>query len=222
MLSGKPSFDPSTYGTTALKQVIRNPEVSRRDGVAAAEELATRTLGVEDGYELFELMKLNKHSSITVALLQTIAKQNMGYLRNDLQSHQADIRDPDTAAESASTVYQFIHDDAEKFEFMKNLLLNSSHANVRARAVRVLSSYNEEAEDAFIAALEHETSASAATAMCEALQKFGTPKSLTIINKIANDIHRVYVADNVLGERATAETVRAAAVRAHESFVAQW
>ncbi len=218
MVTGKPSYEPSTYGTEALKKVIKDPAVSKRDGVAAAEALAGRKLNAKDGAELLELLKLNRHSAINVALLQTMVKQDMIYLRDDLKACQPQAIDPDTAAELAATVYSFIEDDNDRFEFMKGLLLGSQHANVRARAVRVLSSYKERSEDAFITALEKESSASAAAVMCGALGEFGSAKSEKILDTVANEVNRSYVSDSTLGEKATAETVRAAAVKAQEAL----
>ncbi len=220
-LGGKPSYDPKSYGTEALMQVIRQPSVSRRDGVSAAEELAHRTLTPEQGAQLLELLKLNRHSEINIALLKTMSSHNMDYLLDDMIAYQPRARDPETAAEAAAFIYQYIYDDVDRFEFMESLLLQSPHPNVRARAARVLASFNEMSEDAFILALGKEKSASVAMVMCQSLHSAGTEKSIAVLHAVANDVNRVFETDAFLGERATSVTVRAAAVQALEALKSQ-
>ena len=101
-------------------------------------------------------------------------------------------------------------------------MLKGTYAAQRARAARLIANaFPEYAERLFIKALETETSASAATLMCEFLAQQGTDKSLPVLDEIANNVTRVYQPDRHLDVKTTAESVRAAAVRGVERLRAQ-
>jgi hypothetical protein len=40
----KPTYDPATYGTQALMRTVKDADRPKRDAIAAAKELAKRTL----------------------------------------------------------------------------------------------------------------------------------------------------------------------------------
>ncbi len=219
-IGGRASFAPSTYGTEALKNVLRDPMHTRRDGVASAKELQTRTLSEKDGRELLAFVRTSPHTSVKVDLLKTMSTRQMAYLKPDLLKFLSKSGNAQVTAECVATISSFIDDDDELLAFMSSLLLNSPHPNVRARSARLLSSFGKEAEGVFIQSLKKETSASAATVMCETLHKIGSEACFPILQQIANDVDRPFEPDSYLGKRANAATVRATAVVTVETIKA--
>jgi hypothetical protein len=217
MITGKPSYDPATFGVKALMDRIRNPDYPVRDGVAAAAELAGRNLTEEDGQALMALLNLNRDQRINVSLLNAIVAKKMAFLKPDLMTFQGQVRDAETAAACSAAISGFIQDDTELFGFIKELVLKSPYANVRARAAKVLASYEGQAADVFVEALDRETSASTALLMCETLRKVGSDPCYEMLDKIANDVAREFKADDYYGTKVTANNVRAAAVVAMEA-----
>ena len=215
---GKATYDPTSYGTGALIQTVASPESVTSDAVAAARELANRNLTGKDGAQLMEALLSQKNAKVRVALLQTMAARQMTFLRNDLKKYALDAPDPQSAVEAGVTVMSLMEDQAEALKFSAAMLLKGLYPAQRARAARLIANaFPEYAEQLFIRALKDETSASAATLMCEYLAQKGTSKSLPILNDIANDITRVYQADKYLDNvKTSADSVRAAAVRGVE------
>lgn len=217
MITGNPSYDPSTYGTAALMETIGSTESTTGDSEGAAKELAKRKLSKTDGQTMLGLLKDQKNRKTRLALLRTMAAQNMTYLRDDLVAYVPTAPDAETATEAAMTVVALTADSAAAFDFAKTTLLTGAFPQLRARAARLLAgSFPTEAESLFIQALDKETSASAATFMCEFLAQKGGSASFEILDKIGNDVTRPYQTDEFLGVKTTAETVRAAAVRGAE------
>jgi hypothetical protein len=214
---GKPSYDPSTYGTEALIETIRSTKSTGGDSEGAAKELANRKLSRTDGQTLLGLLQDQKNRKTRLALLKTMVAQNMTYLRDDLAAYISKAPDAATATEAAMTVVAFTEDAGAALAFTKTTLLEGAFPELRARSAKLLAgSFPAEAESLFIQALEKETSASSATFMCEFLAQKGGSGSFEILKKIANDVTRPYQTDNYLGVKTTTETVRAAAVRGAE------
>jgi len=206
------SFKPETYGTEALMEVIRRADSSPRDSAGAARELSKRTLTKDDGQELFSLLKMSRSSKVDVELLKTIEAHDMRFLTKSLLKFQSSIQDSDVARQNAETILAFIESDKEDLKFMLSLLQNSTHAQVRTRAVLYLHAHEDVAFPIFMDLLKNESSASVAKAMCDGLVRFGNKKALPMLTKIANDVTREYETDRYLKKRATANDVRESAV----------
>lgn len=216
---GKTTYDPASYGTEALIETARSPKSVNSDAIAAAKQLAKRTLTEEDGRALYAALLEQKSWKVRVALLQTMAEKQMTYLRDDLAAYALEASDPETAVESGITVMALTTDQVAALKFAGKLLLEGIYPAQRARAARLIANaFPEYAERLFIKALEDETSASAATLMCEFLAQKGTEKSFPVLKEIANNITRVYQTDKYLDVKTTSESVRAAAVRGTERF----
>ena len=221
-MMGKPTYDPSSYGTGALIETIRSPKSVASDATAAANQLAKRSLTEEEGHELMAALLELRSSKPRVALLQTMAAKQMTYLRDNLVDYALDAPDPDTAVQAGVTVMELTSDQAEAMKFAARLLLEGTYDAQRARAARLIAAaFPEQAERLFIKSLDKETSASAATLMCEFLAQKGTSASLPVLDGIANNVTRVYHADNYLDVKTTSESVRAAAVRGAERLRGQ-
>ena len=215
---GKTTYDPASYGTTALIETASSPKSVTSDAVAAARQLAKRNLTEADGAKLMDALLSQKNWKVRVALLQTMAEKQMTYLRDSLAEYALEAPDAETAVAAGVTVMALTADQVEALKFVGGLLLKGTYAAQRARAARVIANaFPEYAERLFIKALETETSASAATLMCEFLAQKGTEKSLPVLDGIANDVARIYQADKYLDNvKTTSESVRAAAVRGAE------
>lgn len=216
-LVGRTTYDPASYGTRALIETVRSPKSVTSDAVAAARQLADRNLTEEEGAQLLDALLGHGNRKVRVALLQTMAAKDMRYLRNDLAKFAMDAPDAESAVEAAVTVMLLTDDQMEALKFVGRLLLQGKYPAQRARAARLIANaFPEYAERLFIKALDEETSASAATLMCEFLAQKGTVKSLPVLDGIANNVTRIYQTDNYLEVKTTSESVRAAAVRGAE------
>lgn len=216
-LVGKPTYDPSSYGTAALIETVRSPQSVTSDATAAAKQLAQRTLSEEEGRELMDVLQENKNWKVRVALLQTMAAKHMTYLREDLAAYALEAPDSETAVAAATTVVELTSDQVEVLRFSTKLLIASAYPAARARSARLIAdAFPEYAERVFVKALDEETSASSATLMCEFLAQKGSSECLPVLDEIANNVTRVYQIDNYLGVKTTSESVRAAAVRGSE------
>lgn len=221
-LVGKPTYDPASYGTGALIDTIQSPESNSTDAAAAAKQLAQRNLSEAEGRELMDTLLALKNWKVRVALLQTMATKQMTYLREDLAAYAMEAPDSESAVEAAVTVVALTSDQLAAAKFAGKLLLQGTYPAQRARAARLIANtFPEYAEKLFIKALEKETSASAATLMCEYLAQKGGSASLPVLDGIANDVTRIYQTDNFLDVKTTSESVRAAAVRGAERLRGQ-
>lgn len=218
-LTDKPSYNPMAYGTGALLNTVASEKSSSCDARGAAQELADRKLSESDGRILMKSLCTQKHGAVRVAILKTMLSQQMSYIYPDLVEYLSSAPDPETGIEAASTAVALAPDADAVMQLSKGLLLNGKFPEIRARAANLIASnFADQAEPLFIQALNKETSASAATFMCEYLAQKGTKASYAILDNIANDVMRKYDIDKFLGVKTTAETVRAAAVRGAERF----
>jgi len=218
-LMGKPTYDPSTYGTAALLDTVRSGQSSASDAEAAAQELGKRKLSEADGYALIGALKGQQHRKARVAILQTITTHKMTFLFKDLAVYSLKVPDAETGVEAAMAVVALAPGADTVLAYSKAMLVKAQFAEVRARAARlIVTSFADNAEPLFIKAVENEKSASAATFMCEYLAQKGSAESADILNRIANDVNRIYETDSYLGTKTTSETVRGAAVRGSERF----
>ncbi len=216
-ITGKPSFDPASYGTTALIQTVRSPSSNSSDATAAARQLARRAMTEQEGRELMAALRRLKHGKARVAVLETMASLNMTYLREELVEYAQNPPDSASAVAAASTVVALTDSPRDVLRFAADILINGSFPAQRARSARLVATgFPEYAERLFIRALDKETSASAATLMSEFLAQKGTDRSLSILTEIANNVNRRYQADNHLGVKTDADSVRSAAVRGVE------
>lgn len=216
-LIGKPTYDPASYGTTALIQTVRSPKSNSSDSTTAARQLALRNLSEKEGRELMTALVEHKDWRTRVALLKTMQAKQMTYLRDELAAYSLKAPDAETAVEASATVVALTADSTEALTFSTALLMNGKYPEVRARSARLITTnFPESAEEIFSDALKNETSASAATFMCEFLAQKGSAKSLQLLDEIANNVNRQFKADNLLGVKTSAESVRAAAVRGAE------
>ncbi|HOR77705.1 MAG TPA: hypothetical protein PLG04_02725 [Anaerolineaceae bacterium] len=215
---GKTTYDPASYGTAALIETASSPKSVTSDAVAAARQLAKRNLTEEEGLKLRDALLAQGNWKVRVALLQTMAEKQMTYLRDDLAEYAMEAPDAETAVQAGVTVMALTSDQEKALKFAGTLLIKGLYPAQRARAARLIANtFPEYAERLFIKALEDETSASAATLMCEFLAQKGTEKSLPVLDGIANDVARIYQADKYLDNvKTTSESVRAAAVRGAE------
>jgi len=218
VFTGAPSYTPSTYGTDALLKILENPDSSKNDGKAAATELSNRTLDESDAQRLVDTLGINHASAVQVQILKTIQTKDLFPLRTALVERMPQITDADAAVECAIAITQFTDDDDVLYDFASDLILNSPHPKVRARATRLLTTYGTDAEPVFLEALETEKSATAATVMCNFLGKHGSDQSFEILEQIANDVDRAYDTDDFLETKYNAESVRAVAVATVESI----
>jgi hypothetical protein len=214
----KPTYDPATYGTQALMRTVKDADRPKRDAIAAAKELAKRTLTERDGRALLAILQSTASHKVQVAILETMKAQRMTYLKADLKAYQSQLNHADSAAAGAATIAALMDSEVETLKFMQTLLVRSKFSNVRARAARLLASYEGEAEAVFNMVLVREPSASTATIICKTLGDYGGSSSLPVLREVANAVDRVFTAEKHLGEKATSETVRAAAVSAIEAI----
>lgn len=216
-LVGKSSYDPASYGTKALLETVSSANSTGSDAAAAAQELANRRLTPEEGMQLFNALKTQKKEKVRIAILQTIAQKQLTYLRNPVAAYALKAPDDDTGVEAAVTAVALTSDPEEALKMSAAFLLKGPYAAQRARAARlVATTFPEAAEKLFVRALKTETSASAATLMCEFLAQKGTPDCLATLEGIANDVEKKYEADKWLGVKTDSDSVRAAAVRGVE------
>lgn len=216
-LIGKSSYDPASYGTQALLTTVANPDSTSSDSIAAAKELVNRRLTEEEGQQLFAAVKKQSKSKVRVAILRTIAAKQLTYLRSSVASYALQAPDEDTGVEASITAITLTSEPEDALKTAAAFLLKGTYAAQRARAARlVATSFPEYAERLFVKALEKETSASAATLMCEFLAQKGSRACLPTLEKIANNVTQKYKADKHLGIKTDAESVRAAAVRGVE------
>jgi len=125
--------------------------------------------------------------------------------------------DADTAVEASVTAIALTTEPEDALKAAAAFLLKGKFAAQRARAAKlVATTFPEYAERLFVRALEKETSASAATLMCEFLAQKGSAACLPTLEEIANNVTQKYKADKHLGIKTDAESVRAAAVRGVE------
>lgn len=216
-LVGKSSYEPASYGTKALLNMVASSESTGSDAAAAAKELATRRLTEEDGQQLFEALQNQQKEKVRVAILKTIAAKQLDYLREPVASYALTAPDEDTAVEASVTAIALTTEPSDALKSAAAFLLKGKFAAQRARAAKLIAtSFPEYAERLFVRALEKETSASAATLMCEYLAQKGSPSCLPTLEDIANDVGKKYQADKWLGVKTDSESVRAAAVRGVE------
>lgn len=214
---GKSTYDPTSYGTKALLETVGSPESTGSDAAAAAAELANRRLTEEEGQQLFNYLKTQKKEKARLAILQTIAAKQLTYLRNPVAAYALKAPDDDTGVEAAVTAISLTSDPEEALKMSAAFLLKGPYAAQRARAARLVAmTFPDSAEKLFIRALKTETSASAATLMCEFLAQKGTQDSLPTLEAIANDVTKEYQADKWLDVKTDSASVRAAAVRGVE------
>ncbi len=216
-LVGKSSYDPASYGTKALLATVADPDATASDATAAAKELVQRRLAEDEGQQLFEALKKQSKAKVRVAILQTIAAKRLAYLRTSVAAYAVKAPDEDTGVEASVTAIALTEEPADALKTAAAFLLKGPYAAQRARAARlVATSFPEYAERLFVKALEKETSASAATLMCEFLAQKGSDACLPTLEGIANNVAQKYTADKHLGIKTDAESVRAAAVRGVE------
>lgn len=216
---GRASFAPATYGTDALLEVIEDPDHSKADAVAAATQLSSRALTDAHCTRLVSALKNQMSEKVEVAVLKTIAAQQMDESLKDLISFFPTAVGPESSAEAASVIMTFLPSDNHRFGFMAKYGIRSVQPNVRARAAKYLASFGERSVPIWISALKTETSASAALAMCEGLHKFGGNDAFPPLQTIQNDVERIFKTDAHLGEeKVTSDMVRAAAVKAVEDL----
>lgn len=216
-LVGKSSYDPSSYGTKALLETVASEDSTASNAAAAAQELANRRLSPEEGQQLFNALKTQKKEKVRIAILQTISAKQLTYLCKPVAAYALKAPDDDTGVEAAVTAVSLTSDPDEALKMAAAFLLKGPYAAQRARAARLIATtFPGAAEKLFIQALKTETSASAATLMCEYLAQKGTPDSLPTLEAIANDVGKKYEADKWLGVKTDADSVRAAAVRGVE------
>lgn len=214
---GKSSYDPSSYGTKALLETVGSPDSTGSDAAAAAAELANRRLTEEEGQQLFGFLKTQKKLKVRLVILQTIAAKQLTYLRNPVAAYALKAPDDDTGVEAAVTAIALTTDPEEALKISAAFLLKGPYAAQRARAARLIATtFPDSAERLFIRALKTETSASAATLMCEFLAQKGSYDSLPTLEAIANDVTKEYKADKWLEVKTDSDSVRAAAVRGVE------
>ncbi len=169
-LMGKPTYDPTTYGTTALLDAIRSGQSSAGDAEAAAQELARRKLSEEDGYALMGALKGQQHRKARVAIIKTIKTQKLNFLFKDMAIYSTTAPDAETGIEAAMAVVALAPGADSVLAYARGMLVKAKYGEVRARAARlIVTSFADHAEPLFIKALESEKSASAATFMCEFL-----------------------------------------------------
>ncbi len=221
-LIGKTTYDPASYGTAALIETASSPKSVTSDAVAAARQLSKRNLTEEDGAKLLDALLTQRNWKVRVALLETMANKQMTYLRDELAEYALEAPDPETAVQAGVTVMALTSDQEKALKFASGLLSKGLYPAQRARAARLIANaFPEYAEPLFIKALEDETSASAATLMCEYLAQKGTENSFPVLEEIANNVTRIYQTDKYLDVKTTSESVRAAAVRGVERLRAQ-
>ena len=216
-LVGKSSYDPSSYGTKALLATVANPDSTSSDATAAAKELVNRRLTEEDGQQLFAALQKQSKEKVRVEILRTIAAKQLTYLRPSVASYALKAPDEESGVEASVTAIALTSEPADALKTAAAFLLKGPYAAQRARAARlVATSFPEYAERLFVKALDKETSASAATLMCEFLAQKGSRACLPTLEEIANNVTQKYKADKHLGVKTDAESVRAAAVRGVE------
>ena len=216
-ISGKPTYNSSSYGKNALFGVIENEKSSKADAIAASNELALRSMDKDDGKRLASALQNNISESVELAIISTIKKKNMKYLLVDLIRYFPKAKGENSAAEAAVVIATFMPNDDHLFAFMKKYAIVCEYPNVRARAARFLTNFPDKSTPYLVTALKTETSASAALAMCEALRDFGEEDGLRELERIQNDITRKFKTDSYLGSKVTSDMVRATAVNAVEN-----
>ena len=216
-LVGKSSYDPASYGTKALLATVADPDATSSDAAAAAKELVNRRLTEEEGQQLFAALRKQPKEKVRVEILKTIAAKQLTQLRTSVASYALKAPDENTGVEASVTAIALTSEPADALKTAAAFLLKGPYAAQRARAARlVATSFPEYAERLFVKALEKETSASAATLMCEFLAQKGSPACLPTLEEIANNVTKKYKADKHLGIKTDADSVRAAAVRGVE------
>jgi hypothetical protein len=212
------SFDPSSYGTEALKTVIRDPGSNHRDAAAAARTLASRPLQANDIEDVMALLTLDRDPRVNTALIGVMRTANSSFLRDELVNFSTQTTDPITALELHQLLVSF--PETNKRDYYMGQLENSRFASVRSDSVRSLADvFDDEIEDLFIKILENEQHAGAAADICAILFEIGTAKSLPMLDQIANDINRSFVKGNMAdGSAADAAAVRRYAIQAADAI----
>lgn len=192
---GCSSLNPSTYGTNALVDLLAKEDISGSDGVTIAKELRSRNIEEIDRKTLCGIPSRKALASeARVEIIKTLEGKEIVECADILRELAIKDADPDVAVAAGVAYYSLIVSDEEKISFLKESL-TSSHAQSRMRAAKALKRFGSDSEDSLIESLSKETSASAAYAMCEALADFATGKSITALEKLANDLTRDFESD---------------------------
>ena len=75
-----PTFDPETWGTRALISVLHDHERSLKESKLAAETLADRQMGEEDGRYLMSAAMDHPSEEVKLEILTTIGTRKLRYL----------------------------------------------------------------------------------------------------------------------------------------------
>lgn len=211
----KPTYEPATYGTGALISVLLDPETVEPDAMLAAQTLAERRMGKEDGQSLMDAVRMQPYEQVRLEVLNTIGSHQLSYLYPQLMAYVLEAEDPQTAVRSLDAASSVLRKDKPLFEDLSRLLLTAEKPEVRARAgMQLTKRFPYEAEPVLVKALADEQSATVAAMITEYLSLKGTRRSLAVLEQISNDINRVFVEDHFLGKQFTAESVRGGAVQA--------
>ena len=216
------SYEPDSYGTLSLVEVVRNPRSTRADAIAAAKELSTRSIAAVPEESISDIITNRLlRAEARVEIIQLLTDRSLSQFKYDYL--EAVLHDPnERVAELAGIAYyEWAEDDQEVEKFLLALLKESSHAALRTRSARALKNMGPQYLSEMIEQLKHEKSASAAYALCEALVDYRTPESIEALNEIANNIERSFVTDSYLGDdrRIRSEDVRAFCIKPLESMV---
>jgi len=209
-----PTYDPATYGTGALIGLLLDPERIEPDALLAAETLADRRMGKEDGLALMLAVRTQSYENVRLEVLNTIGTHQLSYLYSDLMAYVEEAEQPQTAVRALDAASAVQRRDRPLFQDLSRLLLQAEKPEVRVRAGILLTKrFPYEAEPVLIEALKDEESATVAAMITEYLSQTGTRRSLPILEQVSNDIGRVFVEDAFLGKPFTAESVRGGAVQ---------
>jgi hypothetical protein len=210
----KPTYDPETYGTGALIEVLLEPKRSEADAMLAARTLAGRSMGKPDGMALMRAVRIQPYEQVRLEVLNTIGTHQLSYLYPHLMSYVLEAEEPQTAVRALDAAASILKQDDPLYEDLSRLLLTAQKPEIRARAgMQLTKRFPYEAEPELIKSLETETSASVAAMLTEYLSQKGTKASLPVLETVSNDINRVYVEDSFLGKTFTADAVRGGAVK---------
>lgn len=218
---GKSTFDPSTYGTSALIKVVRDSSATKTDAFVAARELRSRSIAsVPDDHFSDIITNKDLRPEARVEVIEMLSEKSLPQFKDDYFDTALSDANSRVAEAAGMAYYPWAEDLNEKELFLLTVLKDSVHANLRTRAAQALKGLGPNYLADLIKRLEMETSASAAYAICEALADYQTEESIGALGKIANDVERKFDADSHLGDanKIDADGVRMFCVKALESM----
>ena len=218
---GRTNYNPASYGTQALIDMLSKQQPPRSDAVAAAVELRNRNLQSIDIASLCEIASREQtHADARVVFIKTLEIKECFECTTHLRDVALSDDSDEVAVAASTTYYRFAESDKEKIAFLTEALTSSPHAIIRMRAAKAMKCFGGQVESVLLEQLNKETSASAALAICETLADFAAPDGIALLATVANDVNRKFESDSFPPRniKVKSDDVRVFAVRTIEGL----